>query len=191
MIAEVKKHPSGVVKWYVEVFDQENELAAMATILTLVQKKCPFVEMDRPAIVKCLNALTEDSKPSWGIMTPQHMVEHFEFFARMSIGEIETEITTPENRIEKYQDSLWTYKDMIKRFDHPLLKKGETEDLRFGSLEEAKEAFLKSYDNYIAFFKNNPEAKTPNTVFGMLDKYHWYLLNRMHMNHHFKQFGLI
>ena len=34
-----KAHPSGVVKWYEEVFDQDGELVAMATILTLVQKK--------------------------------------------------------------------------------------------------------------------------------------------------------
>jgi oxepin-CoA hydrolase/3-oxo-5,6-dehydrosuberyl-CoA semialdehyde dehydrogenase len=33
------EHPSGIVKWFVEVFDTENELVAVATILTMVQKK--------------------------------------------------------------------------------------------------------------------------------------------------------
>ena len=32
-----KEHPCGIVKWYVEVFDIENELVAIATILTIVQ----------------------------------------------------------------------------------------------------------------------------------------------------------
>lgn len=186
-----KEHPSGVVKWYVEVFDQSNELVAMATILTLVQKKCPFIEMDKPTVVKYINALTEDSKPKWGLLTPQHLVEQLEFFARMAIGEIKTEIITPEKHIEKYQDMLWNFKPMVKSFDHPLFKKGETEDLRFNNLDEAKAAFFKAYDNYLNFFEENPNIKTPNTIFGMLDKYHWKLLNRKHMNHHFTQFGLI
>ncbi|MBT8232726.1 MAG: phenylacetic acid degradation bifunctional protein PaaZ [Bacteroidia bacterium] len=186
-----KEHPSGVVKWLVEMYDQENELVAMATILTLVQKKSPFIHMDKKTILKCINKLTPDTKPKWGLQTPQHLLEHFEFFFRMSIGEIETKITTPENKLEKYQDSLWNFKPMPKYFEHPLLKKGETEDLRFDSFEKAKEAFWIAYDKYIQFFKDNPGIKTPNTVFGHLDKYHWQLLNDKHMNHHFEQFGVL
>lgn len=185
------EHPAGVVKWYVEVFDQTGEAVAFATILTLVQKKCPFVEMDRPTIVRLLSQLNEDSQSRWGMMTAQHLVEHLEFFNRMALGEVETDITTPEEHIEKYQESLWNYKAMPKEFKHPLLKKDEAESLRFENLEEAKKAYLKSYDRFIEFFEANPTAKTANTVFGMLDKYHWYLLNRKHLNHHFSQFGLI
>jgi len=185
------EHPAGVVKWYVEVLDQTGEAVAFATILTLVQKKCPFVEMDRPTIVKLLSQLNEDSQSRWGMMTAQHLVEHLEFFNRMALGEVETDITTPEEHIEKYQESLWNYKAMPKEFKHPLLKKDEAESLRFENLEEAKKAYLESYDRFIEFFEANPTAKTANTVFGMLDKYHWYLLNRKHLNHHFSQFGLI
>ena len=185
------EHPAGVVKWYVEVFDQTGEAVAFATILTLVQKKCPFVEMDRPTIVRLLSQLNEDSQSRWGMMTAQHLVEHLEFFNRMALGEVETDITTPEEHIEKYQESLWNYKAMPKEFKHPLLKKDEAESLRFENLEEAKKAYLESYDRFIEFFEANPTAKTANTVFGMLDKYHWYLLNRKHLNHHFSQFGLI
>jgi len=185
------EHPAGVVKWYVEVFDQTGEAVAFATILTLVQKKCPFVEMDRPTIVRLLSQLNEDSQSRWGMMTAQHLVEHLEFFNRMALGEVETDISTPEEHIEKYQESLWNYKAMPKEFKHPLLKKDEAESLRFENLEEAKKAYLESYDRFIEFFEANPTAKTANTVFGMLDKYHWYLLNRKHLNHHFSQFGLI
>jgi len=186
-----KEHPSGVVKWFVEVFDQEGEIAAIATILTLVQKKCPFVEMDRHTIESLLEKLDEDTKPKWGLMTAQHLVEHLEFFTRMALGEVETEITTPEKYLEKYQDSLWNYKPMPREFKHPMLEKGKTEELRFENLAEAKKAYLTAYDRYEQFFKDNPEATTANTVFGMLDRYHWYLLNRKHLNHHFEQFGLI
>ena len=105
-----KEHPSGVVKWYEEVFDQDGELVAMATILTLVQKKSPFVEMDRQTIEEKLDALTENSKAAWGILTPQHMVEHLEFNYQLALGNIPCEIYTPEDKLEKYQDSLWNYR---------------------------------------------------------------------------------
>lgn len=189
--ARGREHPAGVVKWYVEVFDQTDELVAFATILTLVQKKSPFVEMDRDTIVRLLSQLNKDSKPKWGMMTAQHLVEHLEFFMRMAVGEVETEITTPEKHLEKYQESLWNYQEMPKEYKHPLLKKDGPEELRFDSLEEAKKAYLESYDKFIAFFDENPDAKTANTVFGMLDRYHWHLLNTRHLNHHFRQFGLI
>ena len=125
-----KEHPSGVIKWYEEIFDQDGELVAMATILTLVKKKSPFAEVNRAYLEEKLNALTEETKPKWGIMTPQHLVEHFEFFWQMAVGKIETKITTPEDRREKFEDSLWNYREMPPSFDHPALKKGETEALR-------------------------------------------------------------
>jgi len=183
--------PSGVVKWFEEIFDQEGELVATATILTLVQKKCPFIDVDRKMLEKHFYKLTENTKPQFGLMTAQHMVEHFEMFMHMAVGKVPTEIATPEKYIERYQESLFNFKPMPKGVEHPLLKKGETEALKHGSLEEAKEAFFKAYDEFETYFKENPEATTPNTVFGDLDKEHWDLVNRKHVNHHFNQFGLI
>ena len=186
-----KEHPSGVVKWFVEVFDEDKELAATATILTLVQKKCPFVEMDKASLTFALSKLTPDTQARWGLMTPQHMVEHLEYNFRIAVGKIESEIVTPQKYLEKYQDSLWNYRPMPRDYDHPHLRKGETEDLTYSNLKEAIDATLKSYDEYETFFRENPGAKTKNAVFGELDKQHWDLLIRKHFNHHLAQFGLI
>ncbi|MCI5082706.1 MAG: phenylacetic acid degradation bifunctional protein PaaZ [Saprospiraceae bacterium] len=185
-----KQFPAGVVKWLVEVFDQDDEKVAVATILTMVNKKSPFREINRETIKAGLDKLTEDTKPKWGIMTPQHLVEHFEFFYQMGMEKIPTEITTPEHKIERLQESLYNHRPMPKKFDHPILKKGALEDLRFENLEEAKEALLKAYDEFEAFFKDDPEKRTANTVFGYLNKEEWDLLQRKHYNHHFEQFGL-
>ena len=186
-----KEHPSGVVKWFVEVFDQEKELAATATILTLVQKKSPFVEIDKEFLAFALSKLTPDNKPKWGIMSAQHMVEHLEYNFKVAVGEMQQEIVTPEKYLEKYQESVWNYKPMPREYDHPHLKKGESEDLNHGSLQEAIDSMLKSFDAYEAFFKENPAVKTKNAVFGELDKQHWDLLIRKHFNHHLAQFELI
>ena len=50
---------------------------------------------------------------------------------------------------------------------------------------------LEARNAYLDFYKENPKAIVKNVVFGHLEKYEWYLLERKHLNHHFKQFGLL
>jgi len=196
--------PSGIVKWYVEVFDatidetsteeeKEKELVAVATILTMVQKKqTVFVEMTSEEIQKNLNKLTEDAKPQWGTMTPQHMVEHLEWSYRVASGEIQDfEIATPEKYLEQTHETIYQFEKMPRDYDMPLLKKGALEDLKYENLEEAKLKMLEARKKYLQFFKENPEAKTKNAVFGEMNKFEWFLLERKHLNHHFEQFSLL
>lgn len=124
-------------------------------------------------------------------MTAQHLIEHFEYFYLMALGKVDGEQTTPEDRVEKYQESLWNYQPMPKQFDHPLFKKGETEDLRHPSLEDARKALSNAHDEMTQFYKENPESKLLNPVFGYLGRYEMYLLERKHYLHHFEQFGLV
>ena len=188
-----KEHPCGIVKWYVEVFDIENELVAIATILTIVQKKqTVFLEMTSKKIEECLKKLTETSKPSWGMMTSQHMTEHLELTYRIASGEIQDfEIVTPEKYLEKVQESLYNFKPMPSGFDFPLYKKGKLEELKHENLQISKLKLLEARKQYINFYKENPDALVKNAVFGFLEKYEWQLLERKHLNHHFKQFGLL
>lgn len=188
--AKGREFPSGVVKWYVEIFDQDDELVAMATILTMVMKKCPWQDFTKENMAKGLAKLTADMKPKWGMMTPQHMVEHLEDQFKFAIGETTTEIITPEERIEKFQESLYNYRAMPRNFKIAYLPKDELIDLRYANLEEAKKSLLAYFDEYEKFFKENPGVKTANINFGMLDKELWDLLGRKHMAHHFEQFGI-
>ncbi|HRH35043.1 MAG TPA: phenylacetic acid degradation bifunctional protein PaaZ, partial [Catalimonadaceae bacterium] len=186
-----REFPAGVVKWFVEVFDQNDELAAVATILTLVQKKSPFIEFTKENVIRLLAGLTEKSEARWGMMSAQHMIEHLIFHFRTAMGQIKTEITTAEDRIEKWQESLWNYIEMPKDYKHPNLNPDAVLPLEFKNLEEAKSALLAAWDDYQVYFKENPGAKNNNAVFGALDKTHWDLLGRKHLHHHFRQFGLV
>lgn len=188
-----KEHPSGIVKWYVEVFDIEDEMVAFATILTMVQKKqTTFVEMTSENIPFYLSKLSENTKPKWGMMTPQHMVEHLEFSYRIASGEMQNfNIATPEEYLEKTQETLWNYKPMPKDFQMPLMEKGVLEPLQHTDLETAIQKMLEARNEYLEFFKENPDALHKNAVFGYLNRYEWYLLERKHLNHHFEQFSLL
>jgi oxepin-CoA hydrolase/3-oxo-5,6-dehydrosuberyl-CoA semialdehyde dehydrogenase len=186
-----KEHPSGVVKWYVEIFDQDMELVAFATILTLVLKKSPFFDYSIEKVEELLLGLAADTPAQWGMMTPQHMVEHIEYFNRIALREIEVERITPEDKLEKYTESLYNYRPMPRNFDMPLLRKGKTEDLRYASLDEAKAAMIKSLQDVEARYKTDPDFRAFNAVFGDLNHYEWKLFCRKHLQHHFSQFGLL
>jgi len=200
------EHPSGIVKWHVEVFDanfenrpesQKNEkdtpLVAIATILTMVQKKQEtLVEMTEEKIQECLSNLKEDAKPKWGIMTPQHMLEHLEYTYRIASGEIQDfEIATPEKILEKVHNSLYNYDPFPKNSNFPLLEKNKLDDLKHPDFATSVAKFKEAREDYIAYFKENPDAKLKNLVFGELNRYESYLLERKHLNHHFEQFNLL
>jgi len=203
-----QEHPSGIVKWYVEIFDanvdsanatlpagaeKEDSLVCIATILTMVEKKQEvFTEMTTEKINSCLAEISEDSKPKWGIMTPQHMLEHLEYTYRIASGEIQDfDISTPEKYLQEVHDSLYNFKEFPKNSNFPLLEKDKLSPLVYPDLQTAKEKFLAERFKYLAFFKENPDAVLKNLVFGELNKYESYLLERKHLNHHFEQFGLI
>ena len=184
--------PSGIVKWFVEVFDQNDELTAIATILTMVQKKSPFAEINRGNIDDYLNKLTESHKANWGMMTPQHMVEHMENQFRFAANQMgEFEIATPAEHLDKYRETIFNHRPMPQGHKHPLMKTEANEDLKHPNLETAKAKLIEAMDAYEQFFKQNPDARTKNVVFGMMDKFEWDLLANKHFAHHFKQFGIL
>jgi oxepin-CoA hydrolase/3-oxo-5,6-dehydrosuberyl-CoA semialdehyde dehydrogenase len=187
------EHPSGIVKWYGEVFDAEDELVAIVTVLTMVQKKqTVFAEMTSESIAQYLEKLTEKSKPQWGSFTPQHMIEHLEYTYRIASGEIQDfEIATPEKILEKVHSTLYNYKKMPQEYDFPLAEKSEIEKLKHPDLLKAKAMMLEARTEYLAYFKKNENARTKNVVFGELNRFEWYLLERKHLNHHFEQFSLL
>ena len=187
------EHPSGIVKWFVEVFDQEDELVAIATILTMVQKKQEaFVEMNEEVIIRALANLTENTKPKWGILTPQHLLEHLEEGYKILAGKNQDfDIATPEKILEKVHNSLYNYDKFPRHTQFPTMKKGELEDLKYPDLDTAKQKMLEARKEYLEYFKENPDAKLKNMVFGHLNRYESYLLERKHLNHHFEQFGLL
>ncbi len=185
------EHPSGMAGWKVELLDSENSLCLEAQVSTVVTRKHPFMEINRENLEQAFDKLTESSQAKWGLMSAQHLVEHFEYFNQMALGNIPGKILISEELIPKYQNSLWNYKALPQQFQHPMLKKGEAEELRFDNLTVAKEAFWKSFDAVEHFYRKNPKGKLMVAMFGMLDRYHWYLQNRKHFTYHFEQFGII
>ena len=185
--------PSGVVKWLVEVVNQREEVVCVATILTLVAKKSPFITLSTAEITKRLNALTVNTTPLWGKMSPQQMVEHLELSLLIGLGEPEAETCyTPEEQLEKFQDSLYNHRKMPKEFLAPFLPQdGSLPELKYKNLDVAKTALLDTLKRFVVYYKENPKAEHANYVFGKLNKEMMELFQQKHFTHHFEQFGLI
>ncbi len=186
-----KNLPAGVVKWYMEMFDEDDELVAMATILTLVQKKNPYISIDEESLRSRLANLTEDTKAKWGILKPQHMIEHLEMQYQISMEKIHVRLSTPPERLEKFIEFVYNHQPMMRGFYNTMLKRDELEPLKYESLSKAIDKLLETREKYETFFKENKGKLTLNPTFGPMSKFEWDMLNRKHIHHHFKQFGLV
>ena len=185
--------PSGVVKWLVEVINQRDEVVCVATILTLVAKKSPFIDLNIKNIEKILNGLTENSERKFGEMSPQIMVEHLEEVLNNGLGKLRLEDfpEIPEEQMEKLQDWLYTNKKISFGAKYPLLKDNEILEKKYKNLDEAKEKLVEKLKEFLIYFKENPQTEIFHPVFGVINKEMSELFHRKHFTHHFEQFGLI
>ncbi len=127
--------------------------------------------MTSEKIEKYLSKLSENSKPKWGMMTPQQMVEHLEYTYRIASGEIQDfEIATPEKYLEETHSTLYNYRKMPKEYEFPLAKQSKITETKHPDLETAKAKMLEARADYLKYFKQNPDAKTKNVVFRRIEQ---------------------
>lgn len=137
-------------------------------------------------VPQLLRELTTETRPCFGIMSPQHMVEHLIWVSKSSvknIGQQEGELTPAQmgfkSFVQKGANFRYQYKDM---------KREDLEPPRMNNLQEAidqvPEAIsrLYHYDEQHTFY--NPMMGT--FTFAEMELFH-----RKHYEHHLqRQFGL-
>lgn len=145
--------------------------------------------------IDLLDNLSENTKPVWGIMTSQHMIEHLTMAVQSSTGKIIfNRFITPEDKVPIAKRFLNSSRPLPKLFVNEVISEviGEglipliNNDLASAIIELKKE--LEYFDEY---FKINPEAKPINATFGPLDHDEWIAFHIKHFTHHLTQFGLI
>lgn len=141
-------------------------------------------------LIKHLEKLSPDSKPVWGKMTPQHMIEHLILAVRMSNGGMKVECFNPEEKILTLKKFLMSSRPLPKNFVNPLIGENLL-PLEYGSMEEALTVLNKEIEKHFSFFELNPGASTTNATFGDLNKDEWEIFHRKHFKHHLEQFGIV
>ncbi|RAI84157.1 DinB family protein [Algoriphagus yeomjeoni] len=147
--------------------------------------------MDPNQIDKKLQKLENDKVPLFGIMTPQHMVEHLTITVKISYNRLKI----PEFELsekQKFQKTALLESPMefpigIKA---PGLKAGDLMPLRSSNLDEAKQQLIASIKAYNTYFELDPHATTVHPRFSSLTYEEWEIFHPKHFKHHFKQFGI-
>jgi hypothetical protein len=145
--------------------------------------------MTKEILLQRLKHLSLQSEAKFGILTPQHMVEHLTLTLKMSAGRISIpEFEPTEKQLARKQALLFT--DLL--FPQGIKAPGLPDtllDLRFPDLEIAKAELIKSYDAYHLLFQENPTKHTPHPIFGLLNFDEWERFHAKHIDHHLGQFG--
>ncbi len=137
-----------------------------------------------------LAGLTVGTRPLWGNMTAQHMLEHLLWAFQCSTGKLQVQCRTPEAVIERVKRFLFNNSPTPRNFRNPLL--GETPPpLHFPGLAEAREALRDELNSFVKQCRVEPGAVHVHPVFGPLDGDQWHRSHFKHCYHHMLQFGLI
>lgn len=143
-------------------------------------------EQELPAL---LDKLEPDTKAAWGLMTPQHMVEHLIITWKISRGRVQVPLSS-DKALDKKQAWLMTDEPYQRNIEIPGLQ-GKLAPLRFPDLETAKAALLEEVKLFHAYYDEKPEARHINPIFGEINREQWHQLHFKHVRHHFTQFGLL
>lgn len=146
--------------------------------------------MDREEIKNRIKGLTEETQALFGIMTPQHMIEHLTITMKLSSARIKLPDFEPnEKQLAQKNLLLCTSLDFPKGIRAPG-STGELPDLKMKDLAMAKEKLVASIKEFNSYFQNNPEAKTVHPRFGNLNHSEWLRFHQKHFTHHLGQFGI-
>ena len=145
--------------------------------------------------VKLFDSLQEADKGQWGIMTPQHMVEHLGMLIyETSIGKGIASLVIPEDQVAKMKGRFFSaYYPIPKNVKMPGTQDEPTVlfPLRYASLEEAKEKLNGAVTNFLAQYESHPEQVSLHGYFGELTMEEWLAFHIKHMEHHLMQFGVL
>jgi len=152
----------------------------------------PFMSpSDRERLLDRFRTLTTDSKPVFGLMTAQHMVEHVCLTFSLSNGRREIAQTTPE-RLANITKRRLLESEMVfpKGFKAPVLPENDTLPLQYESLNAAIAALEDEIDTFEGWFKHYPGSRPVHPVMGPLTYDEWQVFHSKHLTHHLEQFGL-
>jgi oxepin-CoA hydrolase/3-oxo-5,6-dehydrosuberyl-CoA semialdehyde dehydrogenase len=156
------------------------------------------MEDERAAVAKFLSdevpilleQLSVDDQPLWGIMTPQHMVEHLIVTYKMSIGRIKIPVISKEEDRPRLRVYLMKDSPMRRSVPSPT-GNNELQPLRSATLGEAKQKLIRETEAFLEFVKAQPDFLADHPFGGAMRADEWLLFHRKHIKHHFIQFQLL
>ncbi len=151
------------------------------------QDKADFLQHK---VIPLLRNADPSTKPKWGKMSFQHMVEHMVLVMKNANGKLKAEMKTPPDKIQAFQDFIRSDKVFRENTKSPAFPE-EPLPLRFGSVEEGINKLETEIKDFFNVYEATPGLKITNPVFGDLDYELAVELLYKHAQHHLKQFDLL
>ncbi len=147
-----------------------------------------FVEDNLEAILFHLNQIESNTKPEWGIMTAQKMVEHLSDSLLAGMGKVKMTCPYEGEKLQRSRDFLLSDHLMPREFKAHFVD--DNAPLRHAEFELAVDEFIEYWCDFEEHCDAQPEAKYTHPVFGELNLSEWRWMHRKHITHHFEQFGV-
>lgn len=148
-----------------------------------------FLSTNLGELLPLFDKLDASTKPLWGSMSAQRMVEHLTDVLKIAMGEQVFPLAIEEEKIPRMLTFLESDKPMMRNIDVPFAVKDIP--LRHSEIELAIDEYAETWLDLEILFAENPSLKTVHPYYGPLNFDQWERLHSKHLTHHFIQFDLI
>jgi len=139
---------------------------------------------------EAIESLAEDTKPLWGTMIAQHMVEHLVWAFELSTGIADVACHTPPHLLDRAKRFLYDNRPTPREFKNPLLGK-DPPAFRYPTVAEAKTVLRNEITRFHSHYRERPDAIHVHPLFGLLGVEEWERSHFKHCYHHLLQFQLV
>jgi len=138
---------------------------------------------------KLLN-LKEDTKPVFGQMNAQQMIEHLSSVTQIANGNWNVDVFVSDEKSARRKPFLNSENELQMGFRASFLSDGPV-PLKFNSLAEAIDDLDYQVQQFVMIFNKEEGRTVVHPFFGELDFDYWKKFQVKHFTHHFKQFDLL
>ena len=178
----------------VEVYFDTRTVSHSAVVEKLNSMRKPkinwvdFLNFDE--IKTQLSKLNLNSKPAYGKMNAQQMIEHLSAVTQIANGNWDVNVYVSDEKTARRKPFLDTENELQAGFKASFLA-DEPNDLKFNSIDEAIDDLLHQLEVFLLVFKQNEKRTVVHPFFGELNFQDWKKFQVKHFTHHFKQFELV
>lgn len=140
--------------------------------------------------IPLLKKLKADTKPQWGVLSAQGMVEHMTDSIGIAWGRLKEKMQTPPDLLEKARGFALSDKSFKPNTKNSYMSETPA-PLRNPNMESAIKELENEISSFNNYFHSNKGAIVTNPFFGDFNYEEWLHLLHKHAIHHLKQFAVI
>lgn len=160
-------------------------------IQSIRNQKVTWVDfLDVDLVREKLLKLEENSKPIFGKMNAQQMIEHLSDILKIANGNWEVNVFVDDEKASRRKPFLDSEYEIQSGFKPKFLSEEPVKE-RFNSLSEAIEDLIFQITSFQTVFEEDKNRVVVHPFFGNLDYEYWKKFQVKHFTHHFKQFNLL